>query len=108
MQQIIGQTKLNVIGHNATAFSIRKNYHSLCHTDDDMFYTLLTVGGTKKVGTTPRGLFIQLSFVQNCNPAEEPRLFLLQSINPSQLQQPVPEKFIYNVSLCEQEDSNEM
>ena len=47
MQQIVCQTKLNVIGHNATAFSIGKNYHSLCHTDDDMFYTLLTVVGPK-------------------------------------------------------------
>ena len=47
MQQIVCRTNLNVIGHNATAFSIGKNYHSLCHTDDDMFYTLLTVVGPK-------------------------------------------------------------
>ena len=43
MDEIINTLTLESIGRHATAFSIGLNYHSRCHTDVDMFYTLATV-----------------------------------------------------------------
>ena len=46
MGEIMRRTTLvNSIGEHATTFSIRKNYHSRCHIDFDMYYTLATVVG---------------------------------------------------------------
>ena len=49
MKQIVHRTKLNTIGHQATAFSIGVNYHSRCHINNDMYYTLATVVAPKEV-----------------------------------------------------------
>ena len=49
MKQVIGRTCLNKVGGQATAFSIGKNYHSRCHIDSDMYYTMLTVCGPSSV-----------------------------------------------------------
>ena len=49
MKQVIDRTTLNCIGHQATAFSIGVNYHSPCHIDNDMYYTLATVIAPKEV-----------------------------------------------------------
>ena len=47
MKQIVDRTALNSIGDQATTFSIGVNYHSRCHNDHDMYYTLATVCGPK-------------------------------------------------------------
>ena len=44
-KQILNRTCLNEVGGQATAFSIGKNYHSRCHIDSNMYYTMLTVCG---------------------------------------------------------------
>ena len=49
MKQVVDRTTLNSIGDQATAFSIGVNYHSRCHTDNDMYYTLATVMAPKEV-----------------------------------------------------------
>ena len=49
MKQVLGRTCLNKVGGQATAFSIGKNYHSRCHIDSDMYYTMLTVCGPSSV-----------------------------------------------------------
>ena len=43
MNEIVDNLTLEVIGRQAAAFSIGVNYHSRCHIDVDMFYTLATV-----------------------------------------------------------------
>ena len=43
MGEIVRRTTLNAVGDHATAFSVGKNYHSRCHIDFDMYYTLATV-----------------------------------------------------------------
>ena len=43
MMQIVKNTTLDVIGDHAPAFSIGVNYHSRCHVDDDMYFTMATV-----------------------------------------------------------------
>ena len=49
MNEIVNNLTLEAIGGQATAFSIGLNYHSRCHTDVDMFYTLDTVIARKDV-----------------------------------------------------------
>ena len=49
MEEIVGRTTLNTVGHQATAFSIGVNYHSRCHIDNDMYFTLATVVAPKEV-----------------------------------------------------------
>ena len=49
VKQVVDRTTLNSIGDQATAFSIGVNYHSRCHTNDDMYYTLATVIALKEV-----------------------------------------------------------
>ena len=49
MEQIVQGTSLNAIGSTAIAFSIGRDYHSKCHIDIDMFYTLATVVGPDNV-----------------------------------------------------------
>ena len=51
MKQIVDRTTLNSIGDQATTFSIGVNYHSRCHINHDMYYTLATVCGPKEVST---------------------------------------------------------
>mmetsp|Transcript_6251 Transcript_6251/g.13409 ORF Transcript_6251/g.13409 Transcript_6251/m.13409 type:complete len:269 (+) Transcript_6251:364-1170(+) len=43
MIQIVKNTTLDVIGDHAPAFSVGKNYHSRCHIDEDMYFTMATV-----------------------------------------------------------------
>ena len=43
MNEIVNNLTLEAIGRQATAFSIGFNYHSRCHVDVNMFYTLATV-----------------------------------------------------------------
>ena len=43
MNEIVKYLTLEAIGRQATAFSIGFNYHSRCHVDVNMFYTLATV-----------------------------------------------------------------
>ena len=62
--KIIEQTKLNVSGELATAFSIGRLYHSHCHVDANMFYTLLTVGGPEDTETEMMS-FITFVFPHN-------------------------------------------
>ena len=49
MKQIVDRTALSSIGDQATTFSIGVNYHSRCHIDNDMYYTLSTVIALKEV-----------------------------------------------------------
>ena len=49
MKQIADRMTLNSIGDQATTFSIGVDYHSRCHIDHDMYYTLATVIGSKEV-----------------------------------------------------------
>ena len=48
MEQIVHRTSLSLIREYATAFSIGKDYHSRCHVDLDMYYTLATVVAPEK------------------------------------------------------------
>jgi len=43
MMQVVKNTTLDVIGDHAPAFSVGVNYHSRCHIDDDMYFTMATV-----------------------------------------------------------------
>mmetsp|Transcript_20390 Transcript_20390/g.41724 ORF Transcript_20390/g.41724 Transcript_20390/m.41724 type:complete len:113 (-) Transcript_20390:28-366(-) len=43
MMKIVQETAFNVIGTHAPAFSVGKNYHSRCHIDHDMYFTMATV-----------------------------------------------------------------
>jgi len=45
MKQIVDGTSLTAIEDYAIAFSIGRDYHSKCHIDHDMFFTLATVVG---------------------------------------------------------------
>ena len=49
MNEIVNNLTLEVIGCQATAFLIGVNYHSRCHIDVDMFYTLATVIAPKDI-----------------------------------------------------------
>jgi len=49
MEQIVQGTSLNAIRSTAIAFSIGRDYHSKCHINIDMFYTLATVVGPDNV-----------------------------------------------------------
>uniref|UniRef100_A0A7S4EQ41 Prolyl 4-hydroxylase alpha subunit Fe(2+) 2OG dioxygenase domain-containing protein n=1 Tax=Pseudo-nitzschia australis TaxID=44445 RepID=A0A7S4EQ41_9STRA len=49
MEQIVQGTSLKAIGSTTIAFSIDIDYHSKCHINVDMFYTLATVVGPDKV-----------------------------------------------------------
>ena len=49
MNEIFNNLTLEAIGRQATAFFIGLNYHSRCHTDVDMFYTLATVIAPKEI-----------------------------------------------------------
>jgi len=43
MEQIVQGTSLKAMGSTAIAFSIGRDYHSKCHINIDMFYTLAIV-----------------------------------------------------------------
>ena len=43
MMKIVQETTLDVIGKHAPTFSVDKNYHSRCHIDHDMYFTMATV-----------------------------------------------------------------
>jgi len=45
MKQIVDGTSLTAIEDYAIAFSIGRDYHSKCHIDHDMFFTVATVVG---------------------------------------------------------------
>ena len=49
MNEIANNLTLESIGHQSTAFLIGLNYHSRCHTDVEMFYTLATVIAPKGI-----------------------------------------------------------
>jgi len=49
MEQIVQGTSLKAMGSTAIVFSIGRDYHSKCHIDIDMFYTLATVIGPDTV-----------------------------------------------------------
>ena len=49
MNEIVNNLTLETIRCQATTFLIDLNYHSRCHTDVDMFYTLATVIAPKEI-----------------------------------------------------------
>ena len=49
MNEIVNNLTLEAIEHQAAAFSIGANYHSRCHVDVDMLYTLATVIAPKDI-----------------------------------------------------------
>ena len=49
MNEIVNNLTPGAIAHQATAFLIGVNYHSRCHIDVDMFYTLATVIAPKDI-----------------------------------------------------------
>mmetsp|Transcript_603 Transcript_603/g.1106 ORF Transcript_603/g.1106 Transcript_603/m.1106 type:complete len:105 (+) Transcript_603:1167-1481(+) len=49
MEQIVQGTSLKAMGSIAIAFSIGRDYHSKCHINIDMFYTLTTEVGPDTV-----------------------------------------------------------
>ena len=80
MKQVVDTTTLNAIGNQAISFSIGVNYHSRCHIDNDMYYTLATVIAPKDVSAEEVVYFFLFPTDQFRIPLRSGGLFLF---NPS-------------------------
>ena len=65
MNEIVKNLPLEAIRRQATAFSIGVNYHSRCHIDVDMFYTLATVIAQKHILRGRRYLLLYFPNIWN-------------------------------------------
>ena len=79
MKQVVARTTLNCIGHQATAFSVGVNYHSRCHTDNDMYYTLAIVMAPKEVSAEKVIYYFLFSAYKIKIPLRSGDLFLFNS-----------------------------